>query len=125
MTKTNKIIPEEIIKIAIEGGWKYLGKVAYSDYENPQLCILNWQMIILDSYFWKALGKVKGWGEIEIFMDDYTNNHPFLCGTLDYPYSEGAGMTYTAPREKYEALRFINLLLTEQDTESFWGEIIK
>ncbi len=51
---------EEIIKIAIEGGWKD------KDFPNldPQYMGDLYRIIVCDPLFWQALGKASGWDKM-------------------------------------------------------------
>lgn len=129
-------IPKAAIEKAMAGGWKpslvpratLIRKVMPVEAHETDVstCAELWAFVFVDPEFWKCLGKSCGWEEsIEIFMSDYTGNHPFMGGTLDYPYVEGAGMTYKGLRWKYEAMRFFDLILIGGDTDAYWQEILK
>lgn len=91
------------------------------DIEVPMTTSHHTSSILLDPLFWQCLGKSLGWNEVEIYMSDYENDHPFMGGTIDYPYGEGAGMTYKVEGWKYYWLQFINHLAEGKDAEEFFN----
>lgn len=45
--------------------------------------------------------------EIEIYMQDCQEDHDFMGGNLNYPYCEGAGMTYTTKSWQYHLQKMV------------------
>ncbi len=97
------MIPQRIIEKAIEGGWNaYFGRqgelLITRDTSNSSAGTWTpqWQEIVLDIFFWKALGKVE-------FNDPNVK-------TLEDPI--------------HRAHRFYDLILTGGDTEKFWEELL-
>ena len=106
---------KEIIQKAMEGGYVC----------NESMALEYFGEIFLDPLFWQALGNSLGWKEeIEIFMDDYHNDHPFMGGTLDYPYDEGAGMTFNSEEWKYKWHSFIDHLAEGKEAEEFFKQLL-
>lgn len=98
------MIPPEILKLAIEGGWKPNG-VDFSVKGNLEWWLKafdlkeNWQKVALDPTFWMALGKAKGWPE---------KNTNFKL----------------QPKWLVKAYEVVGLILTGQPTEAYWNDII-
>lgn len=81
---------EQIIKVAIEGNWRYKGEHTYTTYPDikaPLVAIFTFDGIdfgitleqaLLDPLFWQAIGKVKGWEDYG-YMDDL-QRHRFTIG---------------------------------------------
>lgn len=59
---------QEIIKKAIDGGWKPFQKSQFLHLQNPERPMSSYSVQILDQFsldpnFWKCLGKACGWGD--------------------------------------------------------------
>lgn len=119
------MIPEHIIKLAIEGGWKS-PRVAHIAFlpdcepyiENDRDALFNFedpvlaQEIICDPLFWRALGKAKGWvGKTEC-------RECFIAG-----FAAEDNCTYCEPEWKTKACQFFDILMTNGDTSKFWDSI--
>lgn len=83
------MIPKEIIELAITGGWD-----KKDGYHDTEWC---WEVVVLNTTFWQALGKSCGWGH-----DD-----------------DGE-----APVWYVKAMDFYDLILIGLPTDTFWQEII-
>lgn len=117
------MISKQAIKKAIEGGWGRgktdipLELMPLFLAEHPE----REYQVALDPTFWRALGRVLGWGtcnrDTDVLLckrcgasDMYIQAHPDeICGA-DY---------------KQYAHDFYDLVLTGGDTEKFWEEILK
>lgn len=95
------MIPEHIIKLAIDGGYEreryYFDENGNWDYV-PELDILN-------PFFWQALGKVNGW------------KHP---DSKDI--NEDIGLVPNGEWAR-NAHNFFDLLMTNGNTAKFWDSI--
>lgn len=93
------MIPKEAIEKAWKAGWQGQRDFSLSNEEET----LNWQTIALDLSFWQSLGKTLGWNE-----------------------HDGA-LTHFGMEEgwRFHAIRFYDLILTEQDTKVFWDEVLQ
>ena len=114
---------EQIIKKAIEGGWKpemkkegviITGEKVFFDFiENPSARVshqtsFSFSEIVLDPLFWQSIGKACGWKE-----------QPYLClDCLTIGSRKGNHMMSCVKKDRYgswkdEALRFHEINLTE------------
>lgn len=99
------MIPTEIVKLALKGGWK--GSFDVKGFEPAARLFglataqrMQDAYIALDRTFWEALGKSLGW---------YENwNH----------------LTPHGYKWRDVAAEFYQLILTEADTTAFWKEIL-
>lgn len=98
-------IPREAIEKAIEGGWRH--EIFIVDGEIRRDIKLSaayvaeikaWRNTVLDSTFWQSLGKALGW---------------------EPKYNDGGNYYWG----QY-AHRFYDLILSNQDTQPFWDELL-
>lgn len=97
-------IPQEIIAKAIEVGWNNPSYIDGDSDETIELAMRYWQDTALDKDFWIALGKSLGWGE------------RFRCPICVE--------TWGMPEWKHRAIKFFDLILQEQETDSFWQNLL-
>lgn len=112
------MIPKEIIKLAVAGGWKgwwdnSLGPVKIIDNHSNAV---GWEIVALDCTFWQALGKSCGWYCLHCGGSGIAPNRDkcFGCG----------GKGTTSDRWRKNALIFYDLVLTKGDTSKFWTELL-
>lgn len=124
------MIPQNIIELAIKGGFLNADKVvlkfagywfSYTDSEHVERLVMS--EIVLRPDFWQALGKELGWNEAECLgMEadltcpckprvEAVNGHMITIhnGSLQW---------------KTEAHNFFDLLLTSGDTKRFWEDLL-
>jgi hypothetical protein len=99
-------IPKEAIEKAIEGGWAH-----------PQF--FDWQFTALDPTFWQALGNSLEW----------THVYCLRCHTAvplwgECKCNEDEEVPEPQSAWRYNAHRFIDLVLQGQDTVEFWKELL-
>lgn len=109
-------IPENIIKLAIEGGYDK-GVAGVNGQTREQYLVGYSQHLVLEPAFWQALGKAKGW------------NHKCTDCYIGEPH-EWCKSGSHLEKDKYEncawfdcANKFFNLLMTNGDTSKFWDDI--
>ena len=97
------MIPKNIIKKAIEGGYgnlkaHYINNVGGMD-------IINYHSVLLDPLFWQSLGKALDIKFEESFYYDFVSFDKW-----DW---------------QQNALQFFNLILTGGDVDKFWADLSK
>ena len=110
MTHTKQFIEDAVAG----GGIDFNGYFTDCDKEDVLDSI---HRVLLDPAAWQAVGKTRGWGEIVFKMEDKIGDHPFMGGTLNYPYYEGAAMVFTSASWKYNLHRFIDHLADGKTVE--------
>lgn len=105
------MIPKQVIKMAIKGGWlsplKNEGKWSIIktwrgtfmrpyQYDDLEISLAD---LALDPLFWQSLGKALEWDDVE---------------------DESTRTSYW----HFNALKFFSLILTNGDTEKFWKDLI-
>lgn len=83
--------------------------------------------VMLDRFFWQALGKAKSWVAHREQWEDSSlsiRGCVFLGGILEYPYHEGGQLSWTTKEKwRYEMHRFIDHLASGADAESFFASL--
>jgi hypothetical protein len=92
------MIPKQAIEKAIEGGWLEANQPWLQ-----QHLMSDSYHIALDPSFWQALGKALG----------KENHMEALAHDWDVPWWRG------------QALNFYDLILTGDDTEKFWADLLQ
>lgn len=110
------MIPKEAIDKAIEGGWSGFFARGYT-WNGKGITDIDgdfwtYEEVALDPTFWQALGKALGWPE-----DWYIGESRFK--------DKVDGRLYRTHCPKWHAHVFFELILAQEDTKTFWEEIIK
>lgn len=119
------MIPPEILRLAIEGGWKHPEDGLALSFAGGDF----WQMTLLDREFWIALGKAKKWDvkmmyyrcpadECDSSMEWAAKRFCLECGTR---LEEWPTMTQNWLKRAEE---FAHIIFTGGNTDKFWASLV-